>query len=266
MDIRSLSRRTDLIFSRYSGEVLDRGDYTVIRTPTNPSYHWGNFIVFAAPPKLGDHKIWTDIFAREFGSIYETIRHMVFTWDTVPPQLGDCSEFIAHGFEQDEGVVLSTSVVNSPPRYNSDIEVKKLKTDQQWQDAFANQIACADSTYPERSYRLFKERQMAEYRSMTADGLGHWLGAYLNGELVADLGVFYEGELARYQSVGTHPRFRRQGICQTLVYEAAKIALAEFGVTTLVMEADAHYHAARIYESVGFKPTERNYALGWWLP
>jgi hypothetical protein len=30
------------------------------------------------------------------------------------------------------------------------------------------------------------------------------------------------------------------------------------------MEADADYHAARIYESVGFKRHEINYALSWW--
>lgn len=30
------------------------------------------------------------------------------------------------------------------------------------------------------------------------------------------------------------------------------------------MEADPEYHAARIYESVGFKRGEINYSLSWW--
>lgn len=36
------------------------------------------------------------------------------------------------------------------------------------------------------------------------------------------------------------------------------------GVDTLVMIADEHYHAARIYESVGFKPVEKIRGLTWW--
>jgi len=30
------------------------------------------------------------------------------------------------------------------------------------------------------------------------------------------------------------------------------------------MEADPDYHAARIYESVGFKRCEMTYQLSWW--
>jgi hypothetical protein len=36
------------------------------------------------------------------------------------------------------------------------------------------------------------------------------------------------------------------------------------GVETLVMAADENYYAARIYEKVGFKPTERQAGLHWW--
>ena len=34
-------------------------------------------------------------------------------------------------------------------------------------------------------------------------------------------------------------------------------------ITTLVMEADEDYHAARIYEEVGFEPTQRLISLEW---
>jgi len=46
MQIRSLAYQTDLFFPRFDGEVVDRGDYTVIRTPSNPTFHWGNFLLF----------------------------------------------------------------------------------------------------------------------------------------------------------------------------------------------------------------------------
>jgi hypothetical protein len=36
------------------------------------------------------------------------------------------------------------------------------------------------------------------------------------------------------------------------------------GLTDLVMVADAHYHAARIYESVGFNEAMKEYSACWW--
>ena len=81
---------------------------------------------------------------------------------------------------------------------------------------------------------------------------------------MGDLGIFFEGPVGRYQMVGTHPDFRKQGICGTLVYEAGLMAFEEFALDHLVMEADPDYHAARIYESVGFNKAEINYSLSWW--
>ena len=49
MHIRSLGWRTDLIFPRFDGVVTDRGDYLVVRTPSNPGFYWGNFLLLDAP-------------------------------------------------------------------------------------------------------------------------------------------------------------------------------------------------------------------------
>jgi GNAT superfamily N-acetyltransferase len=96
---------------------------------------------------------------------------------------------------------------------------------------------------------------------MADAGLGAWFGAFVEGRLVADRGVFVEGGVARFQAVETHPEFRRRGICATLVHESARHALATLGAERLVMVADAHYHAGRIYESLGFRPTERQLGM-----
>jgi predicted GNAT family acetyltransferase len=81
---------------------------------------------------------------------------------------------------------------------------------------------------------------------------------------VADLGIYREGALGRFQSVETHPDFQRRGICGTLVYESARYALKKMGLTELVMVADENYHAAKIYESVGFVPGAKEYSAFWW--
>jgi predicted GNAT family acetyltransferase len=99
---------------------------------------------------------------------------------------------------------------------------------------------------------------MRGYRRLAEAGRGAWFGAFLDGRIVADLGVYRDPDLplARFQSVGTHPDFRRRGICGTLVQQASAFALSRMAVETLVMLADEEYHAARIYESVGFRPVE----------
>ena len=105
---------------------------------------------------------------------------------------------------------------------------------------------------------------MANYRRLTQLGYGHWFGAYIKDQLVGDLGLFFENGVARFQHIGTHPNFRRQGVCSSLVYLVSQMALKEFNVQTLVMEADDDYFAADIYESIGFQPSERNHSLSWW--
>jgi hypothetical protein len=47
MNLKSLGYRTDLIFASFDGEITDRGDYLAIRSPTNPDFYWGNFLLFS---------------------------------------------------------------------------------------------------------------------------------------------------------------------------------------------------------------------------
>lgn len=258
----SLGQQTDLIFSKFSGVVTKAEDYILVQTRDNPEFHFGNYITFKYPPQVGDCQKWNELYRKLF-PYYDDIKHMTFTWAENPSSLETIKEFEDAGFELDEGVVLTANNVNVPKKYNDIVIIKKILTDVDWASAYQNQIAHANHKYLDESYEPFKRQQMAQYRKMTEQNMGHWFGAFIQDKLVADLGVFHDGSVARYQSVGTHPDFRRQGICQTLVYETALIALKEFGVKNLVMEADVDYHAAKIYESVGFKPTGRNYALQW---
>jgi ribosomal protein S18 acetylase RimI-like enzyme len=147
---------------------------------------------------------------------------------------------------------------------NRNVEIRTLRTDSEWREATECQISGNSTEYESGTYRAFKESQMNAYRAMAEKGMGHWFGAYLGGRLVGDLGLFADGSVGRFQSVGTHPEFRRQGICSTLVYESARHAFQEMGVADLVMVADEDYHAAGIYQSLGFAPSSREYSALWW--
>lgn len=55
MSIASLGFRTDLMLLCLQGsQVDDRGDQLVVRSPHNPGYWWGNFVLFHDPPGVID--------------------------------------------------------------------------------------------------------------------------------------------------------------------------------------------------------------------
>lgn len=259
MNVSSLKNRTDFIFNKFNGEIVDRGNYMVVRTPDNPNYYWGNYLIFNQAPGMGDYQNWVEIFNREF-SDYDKVDHHIFTWESDTAS-STCREFINEGFDLEEGIMLATDDVIFPQKYNSDIEVRPVSCDKEWQAVHELHYQLSPPEFLNDEFDDFKTKHLKQYRKMAEAGMGRWFGAWLGDTLVGDLGLFFEGKIGRYQNVGTHPDFRRQGVCQTLVYETGKIALDVFGVTNLVMEADANYHAAQIYETVGFRPRERSFDL-----
>lgn len=206
---------------------------------------------------------WKEIFLKEFSNSPE-VKHFTFLWDSPQEGSGDVSEFQKEGFQVDFSVVLTAGKVRPPKRVNAALEIRVLSSDSNWKAATENQILSKSANFKETEFRVFKERQMARYWEMDARGLGHWFGAFLEGKLVGDLGIFKEGTIGRFQSVETHPDFLRQGICGTLVYRSAQFAFEKMGVKNLVMVADENYHAARIYESVGFIPGAKEYSAFIW--
>ena len=256
MQIQSLGSQTDLIFSRFSGEVIDKGDYTVIRTPSNPTFWYGNYVVFPNPPEAQDITRWMEISAREFPDA----KHRVFGFDGVNGEIGAAKDFEALGFDVIKTIVMTASEVHAPPKVNLEAEYRQILTAEDWKQTIQLRIECNDEHEPE-GYKVFIHRKMLEYQRMTEAGLGFWWGAFLNAEMVSSLGLFVEHGVGRFQSVETHPEYQRRGMCGTLVHTAATHGFETLNARVLVMCADPEYHAARIYESVGFKPTERQIAL-----
>lgn len=258
----SLGYRTDFIFHRFEGEVVDRGRYLVIRTPSNPRYRWGNFLIFDAPPQPGNFGQWDALFEKEVGAP-PRITHKLFAWDTIDGDNGAVDDFLEAGFELGEEVVMTADTLTRPHRYNHEVEIRELTSDADFSEHIDLHVLCRQEKDDEASYRSFYRASTESYRQMIAAGLGRWFGAFLDGKLVADMGIFVEGELARYQSVVTHPDFRRRGICSTLLYEVGRFALLDLKAKTLVIVADDHYFAKGVYASVGFGVRERQGSLEW---
>jgi len=262
--IKSLAYVTDLFFPAFDGEIIDRGDYLVIRSPSNPDYYWGNFVLFSKAPTRNDFSQWQDIFTREIGSPPNVV-HMVFGWDSPDGELGDVEPFIKQGFRLIQNVVLETLKPTPPYRVSSEVVTRPLESDSDWAQAFDNQKACWPQEVKEPDQLTFLGKQMDRYRRMADAGLGKWFGAFLDDHLVADLGVFHDHQIGRYQSVETHPEFRRRGIAGQLVYEAGCYSLKKFSLQKLVIVADEDSAAQRLYQSLGFNPAEKQVGLEWWL-
>ena len=160
-EINNLGYLTDAIFHHRDGEGLDRGHYYLIRTPFNPTYFWGNFILFKAPPSPGCFADWMAIQEKEFGP---RSNHTAIGWDS--GKKGDPSEFIKNGFELNERIVLSLSGPPTTVPLNLDLQTRALQHDWEWQSSIELQIAEGFEGVNEDSYRLLKTNQMANYRLM----------------------------------------------------------------------------------------------------
>lgn len=267
MRVRSMGYRTDLIFVRFDGEVLVREDHIVARTETNPSYHWGNFLLFDQPPKEGDMERWCALFEQEIAAKQPT-EHIAFAWDTVEGERGECQPFLDRGFVVEDSLVMTAPTLSFPAQTNHEVEVRALRTDEEWEAATTLQIENREARFSRESYTVFKVAQMKRYREMSRQGMGHWYGAFIGAELVADMGLFHDGNgVARYQSVETDAAHRRQGICARLLVESSRLLAQEEGVERLenhVIVADPEGPATGVYGSVGFETTEIQMGLSWW--
>jgi RimJ/RimL family protein N-acetyltransferase len=266
----SLGWRTDLNFARFDGELIERADCIVVRTPSNPSYWWGNFLLFDQAPQPGDAAEWSRRFEAEIGRFQAGSRHITFGVDA-PEAFVLPDDFAERGFSLYASNVLTMrrEQLRAPrTALPAGARVAALKLPQQSATAVELQVLCdGGETSPAPSYRLFRQRQMARYEAMARQGLGDWFGVFVPGangeELVADCGLFHAGPggdaLGRFQHVETHPAFRRRGLCSALIHAVCKDAFERLKLHTLVIVADPLDVAIGLYESLGF---ERG-ALSW---
>lgn len=268
MKLKSLGHQTELLFRSFEGEVVEKENYLVVRTPKNPGYRWGNCLLFSNPPKLGDLETWKAIFAAEIG-IPPAYNHFVFLWDGLDGDLGEIEPFLAAGFRVEKTTVMTAKKVNPPPKVNRDCTIRPFTADDwsAWLKFRVDMNAAAPAEEKEDDtdggFSRYLWGKVGEYQRMIEAGQGQWFGAFVEGQLASSMGLFVWGKLGRFQMVDTYPDFRRQGLAGTLVYEVACKGFNEMGAETLVMCADPDYVALKIYESIGFKSTETMVGVGW---
>ena len=246
MHIRSLGLVTDLELARTRGQVIDRDDYLVVRTPDDPTYYFGNLLVLPAPPQVGEVAYWTRKFATELGGD-PAIRHVALRWDGIHGDTGAIQELTAAGFTVEVLQVMTATAVTAA---DVDVELRVLEARELPATA---ELEYAIGDRHDDSFRRFLHRRAAWKQRLVGAGRATCWGAFDAGALVASLALVPLGTRARYQDVQTAASHRKRGIAGALLARAARASEA----TELVIVAEPDSAASRVYERVGFRTIER---------
>lgn len=258
MDVTSLGFRTDIALLTASGsEVEDRGTHLIVRTPENPTYFWGNFLLLASPPVPGGEREVIGAFRTEFPDA----NHVSIGIDQ--QDLSDATQaaFVDAGLGVEGAVALTASSLVQPLAPMVAYDIRALDSDDDWQ-ARARLAHSLTPKVPARDFMPYAAARNVQERRLVDAGLGQRFGAFVEGELVSTAAIFRtDSDLARYQSVETHADHRRQGLGAVIVHAAGQYALTDLGVTTLLIVADEDGEGIGLYRRLGFSDTERQWCL-----
>ena len=158
MQLASLGYRTDLMLLRLQGSVIEVArDHLVVRTPANPGFHWGNFVL--AGQSWVDRPL-ADLVA-VFHAEHPAAHHVAIGVDGVDGRVWGHDELGECGLEVDRSVVMTATEVREPLHPNTDAVCRMLSSDADW-------AAAVDLHAVEHH-----EFEPAEYRDGLASTLVH---------------------------------------------------------------------------------------------
>jgi GNAT superfamily N-acetyltransferase len=244
-----LGWHTDLAVRRLDGSTIEEhDDHLVVRTPANPLFYWGNFLLVTDPDRVDEPERWLELFEDELPDAAHRAIGLV-----APPR--DEAAWRALDLELDHDDVLATDTCPEPTPLTQGYLVRQITDAIEWEQSTGMRI---EEFAPDDPREARFERTATESRiTMTAAGTAAWFGAFHGDRLVAELGIVDCGEgVARYQAVVTQADHRRHGLAGHLLGVAARWA-ADRGTGHWVIVADDGSDAARLYRSRGFAPAAR---------
>lgn len=247
MTPRSLAYATDLAVLTLQGAGIERGEgVTAVSMPGNPGFRWGNFLLV---DEAGDPALRI----AEHAARFPAAAHAVIGVDDPRPRI-DGAAWRDAGFSVAVHAVLTAERLPAPP---SEVAVRPLRTPRDWREAAA---VSGEDARPEDLE--FARLRHLDRRRAAASGRAVWLGAEVDGRIVATLGVVDAGDgTARYQDVMTLTAHRRRGLASALVAAAGGLAAHRFGSRRLVIVAEPEGGAISLYRRLGFRQVEQQLQL-----
>ncbi len=249
---------TDFIFLKQNGIIEEKEGYTLVKSPQNPTFYFGNFLLLNEAPSSKDKTRLEAIFDVHFNDL-TALHHYTFCWEKAAPK--DYQAFLDAGYELDVCVVLIAhkSELIAPTKINTNITIKEFNSTEDWQQWIEQEVANREKSISEVGFRKYINRKKAAYLQLVEQGKGNFYGAFLKDEMVGSAGLFHENGLGRFQQVTTKTEHRRKGVCTTLLHAMCEQAFTH--LNHLVIVADKDYHALQLYQNLGFKAKEEQLSL-----
>jgi GNAT superfamily N-acetyltransferase len=193
-----------------------------------------------------------------FSNHFPCAKHRTFVWD-IPDLPRDIvpAKFVENGFRHEsvDALALNGPLCDAP--LPSGISIRPIEAARDWAAALELQCEVAiEEGFDETGYRTYLEGRNVSRRIQIGTGLGQWVGAFDGDLLVAQMGMFHNSDVARYQSVETRKSHRRRGICSALLRHCALWALGRAPDAKVVIVAEMDSDAGRLYRSMGFAHVE----------
>jgi GNAT superfamily N-acetyltransferase len=244
-----LGWHTDLEVLRQAGSsIIEQDDRLIVRTPENPSYYWGNFVLVTDPAAVNEADRWLG----EFERLFPDAEHRAIGLVAEP----DRQLWLDRTMFTESADVLVSAGPIAPAPLAEGYQVRPIASDADWAASTTTRIVCFTGQDE-------FEARTTESRIEMARTAPHapWFGAFAGDELAAELGItVLPGGVARYRSVVTHPDHRRRGLARHLLAVAAESA-REHGADKLVIVADGGSDAGRLYQRAGFELDSGSYQV-----
>ena len=154
--------------------IEQRDGYLVVRSPGNPTYYWGNLLLFDEPPAAGDAPRWEALFEEAFAD-EPRVRHRTFAWDRADGEPGGARGVrrarLRHRREHRarrragqlariRGRTAMSSCRRSIPAAGADEEL--------WDAVVELQVAGRDEGHDEERYRAFSRARLEDRRALSS--------------------------------------------------------------------------------------------------
>jgi hypothetical protein len=139
VEIEAVGWRTEIMLRRLGGsEITDRADHGVVRTPADPGFSWGNFLLLAPDARPGDLERWTAVLRRELPGA----GHLALAVGGTDPDAP--ATWVAEGPNLQVHTFLVAGALREARPRDPDAVVRPLGTDEDW----AGVVALDDAVHP----------------------------------------------------------------------------------------------------------------------
>ena len=255
MKIESLGLKTDIMISSLECEMHYEEHYAYMKTPKRGDYYWGNFLITQAQiNSQAELDALISVYKRHFDTHGKFI---TIAFDNPMGDVGRLSIFKNNDFDIYTNLVMQLNKEDSKAKddLNENFTFKVIKT----KDYIMDLVAVHHD--PDWRYGPgqdeFLTGKFEALIKLEENGMGQRYVLMDEDKIIADLGIYHQNRLARFNDVVTHKDYRNQGLCYTLVNKACEYIFNNSDVEILVMQADENYFAHKIYRKVGFEETEK---------